>query len=72
MEAIDYMWQNQLYKEMVIYVDTSYAGTMFKALDPSKKVYVMSATSETGIAWGHYCTPLDWVQGSQMRTCLGN
>ena len=44
-DAINYMSENKMYKEMVIYWASDYAGSMFTNLQSSKKVFAVASSS---------------------------
>ncbi|XP_064109011.1 legumain-like [Macrobrachium nipponense] len=60
------MHEAEKYKEMMIYIETCYSGSMFEELYPtSLKVYGLSASSPLESSWATYCDSLNGV-------CLGD
>ena len=46
-EAIDYMYNNKMYKQLVIYWSSDYSGSMFTNLPDNTKVLAMTSASES-------------------------
>ena len=67
------MYDNEMYKEMVIYIEACESGSMFEnTLKDNINVYAVTAANGKESSWGCYCPPQDKVQGVSMRTCLGD
>ena len=47
MEAINYMHENKMYKQLVIYWSSDYSGSMFANLPGDTKVLAMTSASAT-------------------------
>lgn len=72
MNAIEYMHENKMYKQMTIYMEACESGSMFKKLKDDINVYAVSAANAKESSWGTYCHPHDKVEGRSMGTCLGD
>lgn len=72
-KAIDYMYTNKMYKEMVIYIEACESGSMFhNLLEKDTKVYGVTAANPNESSWGTYCYPHDKVKGKHINSCLGD
>jgi len=71
--AIKYMHENKMYKEMTIYMEACESGSMFeKILEDDINVYALSAANSKESSWGTYCAPDDKVNGKSIGSCLGD
>lgn len=67
------MYENEMYKEMVIYMESCESGSMFQNILPKNtEIYALSAASSNENSWATYCYPDDKVDGKSMHTCLGD
>lgn len=72
-EAIEYMHENKMYKEMVMYIEACESGSMFEnILKPDINVYAVTAANSKESSWGTYCSPDDMVNGKHIGSCLGD
>jgi legumain len=72
-DTVEYMHQNNMYKEMVMYMEACEGGSMFEKFDYKKlDVYATSATDGKVSSWGTYCSPQDKVNGKSVGSCLGD
>ena len=71
-EAIDYMETNQMYDEMVIYIEACESGSMFPSLRADQRVYAMTAANASESSWGTYCGSEAMVGGKNVGSCLGD
>ena len=72
-EALLYMNQNNMYKEMTIYIEACESGSMFdKILEDDLNIYATTAANPHESSWGYYCSPDDTVQGKHIGSCLGD
>jgi legumain len=72
-DAINYMYENEMYNQMVIYIEACESGSMFDGLlSDSINVYATTAADPDESSWGTYCYPDDVVNGVHMNTCLGD
>lgn len=71
--AIEYMHENKMFKEMVMYIEACESGSMFEnILKPDINVYAVSAANSKESSWGAYCYPDDTINGTHMGSCLGD
>jgi legumain len=71
--TIQYMHQNKMYKEMVVYIEACESGSMFQnILENNINVYAVSAANASESSWGTYCSPDDKVNGKSIGSCLGD
>ena len=71
-EAIDYMYNNKMYKQLVIYWSSDYSGSMFTNLPDHTKVLAMTSASESETQQNAFCPPdQDVVYGNKIGACLG-
>jgi len=71
--AVEFMHENKMFKEMVMYVEACESGSMFdKILKPDINVYAVSAANGKESSWGTYCYPDDKVNGKHIGSCLGD
>ena len=72
-ETIHYMHENNMYKELVMYIEACYSGSMFEGiLSPEWNAYVMTAANAHEPSRATYCHPNDFVGNVHMKTCLGD
>jgi legumain len=72
-KAIQFMNQNKMYKEMVIYMEACESGSMFQnILENNINVYALSAANASESSWATYCSPDDKVNGKSVGSCLGD
>lgn len=70
-ETIDFMFENQMYKNLVIYMDSPFSGSFLsKVVDKSKRVYAVSSTEHA--QYGTFCAPDEIVNGIHAKTCISN
>ena len=71
--TINYMYQKQMYQEMVLYIEACESGSMFdKILASDINVYAVTAANPFESSWGTYCPPNDIVQNVEINSCLGD
>lgn len=70
--TFDYMTKNNMYKELVFYLEACESGSMFGNLPTNTKIYAVSAANPTESSWGTYCPPDDKVNGKEVGSCLGD
>ena len=71
--TINFMYQKQMYQEMVLYIEACESGSMFdKILATDINVYAATAANPYESSWGTYCPPNDMVQGLEINSCLGD
>lgn len=47
-ETIDFMYDNKMYENLIIYMDTPFAGQyLSKIADKSKRIYAVSGSNKT-------------------------
>ncbi|DBA04769.1 TPA: hypothetical protein N0F65_004406 [Lagenidium giganteum] len=71
--ALQTMHADKKYKELVFYVEACESGSMFsnswlRPLD----AFVTTAANGHESSWGTYCPPHDYVNGTELDTCLGD
>jgi legumain len=72
-KTVEYMHQNNMYKEMVMYFEACEGGSMFENRDyKSLDVYATTATNGKVSSWGTYCSPHDKIDGKSVGSCLGD
>ena len=72
-DAVKFMHENKMYKEMVMYIEACESGSMFQnILEKDINVYALSAANAKESSWAAYCAPDDKVDGKNLRTCLGD
>jgi legumain len=72
-EALVFMHQNNMYKEMVIYIEACESGSMFDNLLPANiNIYATTAANGQESSWAAYCAPNNKVNGKNIRSCLGD
>lgn len=71
--ALKYMYDNKMYKEMVVYIEACESGSMFEnILEKNLGIYAVSAANSHESSWGTYCSPNDQVNGVHIGSCLGD
>jgi legumain len=71
--ALNYMHDNAMYKEMVVYIEACESGSMFENILSDKlNIYATTAANSKESSWGTYCPPDDSVNGVHLGTCLGD
>jgi len=67
------MHQNNMYKEMVVYIEACESGSMFENILPDNiNIYALSAANSTESSWGTYCGSAAKVNGVGVGSCLGD
>lgn len=70
--ALDTMEANQMYDEVVFYLEACESGSMFPDLRDSQKVYAMTASNASLSSWAAYCGLDARAEGTLIRSCLGD
>jgi len=71
--ALTYMHDNKMYKEMVLYIEACESGSMFENLLPTNiNIYATTAANGEESSWATYCSPNDRVSGKSIGSCLGD
>lgn len=70
--ALEYMNQNNMYNELVFYLEACESGSMFQNLPTNTRIFATSAASASESSWGTYCSPDDVVDGKSIGSCLGD
>lgn len=71
--AFENMYTNNMYKQLVFYLETCESGSMFaNHLKDNLNIYAVTAANPSESSWGTYCYPSDMVNGKHMGTCLGD
>ena len=66
---IQHLYKNKRYKNLVLYIDTCYAGSMFEHILPTNiGVYAATATDATNLAWNSDCVSAAF---GEQAPCLG-
>ena len=72
-DALVYMNENKMYKEMTVYIEACESGSMFDGiLADNINIYATTAANPHESSWGYYCSPDDTVQGKHIGSCLGD
>lgn len=71
--VLNAMNQQQLYKQLVFYMEACESGSMFDGiLGSDLNIYVATASNPKESSWGTFCPPEDSVNGKHLNTCLGD
>ena len=72
-QTINIMKDKGLFGELVLYIEACHSGSMFEnILATNTKVYGTTASNPHESSWGCYCHPEDVVNGTHIRSCLGD
>lgn len=72
-ETLKFMHEQEMYAEMVIYIEACESGSMFENLLPDNiNIYATTAANSVESSWGYYCYPDDIVDGKHIGSCLGD
>jgi len=72
-ETLKTMHSNEMYKNLVFYMEACESGSMFEDILPTDwNIYALTAANGKESSWGTYCPPQDIVQGKHLKTCLGD
>jgi legumain len=71
-EAFNFMYENKMYDELVMYMEACESGSMFAKLPKNQNIYALSAANAHESSWGTYCSPNDEVDGKRIGSCLGD
>lgn len=64
-DALDYMWANDMYKELVFYMEACESGSMFQDLLPTDtNIYATTAANSEESSYGTYCGDESSVNGT--------
>jgi len=72
MDTLNFMHDNKMYKEMVMYIEACYSGSMFANFKTDLDIYAITAANAKESSWGTYCPPDDDINGVHLHTCLGD
>lgn len=71
--ALLQMNATRMYNKLVFYMEACESGSMFDGMIPSGLgVYAVTAARPNEDSWGNYCPPQDFVNGTELNTCLGD
>lgn len=71
--ALRYMWTNDMYKELVFYMEACESGSMFAGLLPTNvNIYATTAANSEESSFGTYCGDDSSVDGVVIGSCLGD
>lgn len=74
--TINFMYENQMYSEMLIFLEACESGSMFHNVDLAKmNTWALTATNATDPSYGTYCYPHDLIgdgDDDHLYTCLGD
>eukprot|EP00908_Phaeocystis_cordata_P017978 Transcript_29354.p1 GENE.Transcript_29354~~Transcript_29354.p1 ORF type:complete len:480 (+),score=243.02 Transcript_29354:190-1629(+) len=70
--ALQKMHDQSMYKELVFYLEACESGSMFETLPKDIKIYATTAADASHSSWGTYCMPDDKVDGTEIKSCLGD
>lgn len=71
-DAINTMHTNNMYDQMVFYIEACESGSMFPHLKSDINVAAMTASNASLSSWAAYCSPEDTVNGVEIGSCLGD
>lgn len=72
-DALIYMTDENMYRQLVFYMEACESGSMFYGMLPEYlNVYAVTAANPDESSWGDYCPPQDFVNGTELNTCLGD
>jgi len=72
-EALQYMHDHNMYKELVFYLEACESGSMFDGRLPSNiSIFATTAANGQESSWGTYCPPSSKVDGKNLHSCLGD
>ncbi len=71
-QTLTTMHSNNMYKELVFYMEACESGSMFAKLPKNLNIYATTAANAKESSWGTYCPPHDKVNGKELHTCLGD
>jgi len=66
------MKQKSLYMRIVMYLEACESGSMFANLDPTWRIYALSASNPTESSYAYYCGANAVVNGKNINSCLGD
>mmetsp|Transcript_8827 Transcript_8827/g.16194 ORF Transcript_8827/g.16194 Transcript_8827/m.16194 type:complete len:447 (-) Transcript_8827:150-1490(-) len=73
LEALDFMYENNMYENLVFYMEACESGSMMQNLPSGKNIYAVTAANARESSWATYCPPMDdIVDGKHLHTCLGD
>ena len=68
--ALHCMYDDEMYKHLLIFLETCFSGSMFKGLPTNENVYVITAADATHESYESHCPPDDVVDGKAIGACL--
>jgi len=72
-DALEKMHAKKMYKQMTVYIEACESGSMFEnILKDNINIYAVSAANSHESSWGTYCSPDDKVDGTSIKSCLGD
>ena len=72
-DALNYMFTNQMYDELVLYLEACESGSMFEnILSTDINIYATTASNGELSSYAAYCYPFDKVNGIHVGSCLGD
>ena len=71
--ALQTMYDKQMYKELVFYLEACESGSMFDGHLPDNiKIYATTAANPYESSWAEYCGSDAVCNGTNLETCLGD
>ena len=68
--TIQYMHDNNMYKNFLFLMEACYSGSMFTNLPKGLNVYAITAADDDHSSYESHCPPDDVIDGESMDTCL--
>jgi len=73
LDTLQKMHRQQMYRQLVFYLDTCHSGSMFQQLPADTGILAISSSTPAQSAWAVYCfAPEDVVQGKEIGACLAD
>jgi len=70
--ALQFMYDNNMFKQLVFYLEACESGSMFEGFPTNISVYATTAANADESSWGTYCGSDAKVDGKSIRSCLGD
>ena len=70
--TLQQMKDNNMFKELVFYVEACESGSMFPNLNEDENIFALTASNASQSSWGAYCGSEATINGTSIGSCLGD
>ena len=71
-DALKHMHTHKSFDQLVFYLEACESGSMFQTLPSNINIFATTAANSDESSWASYCPGQDFVNGTEIGTCLGD